>query len=99
MTIDIYSKYKVNSLSKGAYISQEDSTPGDIAFTHYEDDKEEIISGYDLLKYIGNKLVDKDIFEFSISDNNINIQTFNCFNGEGDEYNLVIERIENEIGE
>ena len=99
MTIDIYSKYKVKFISKGAYISQEDSTPNDITFSHYEDNNEQVISGYDLLKFIGNKLINKDIDEFSVSDNNINIQTFNCLNGEGNEYNLVIERIENEIGD
>ena len=43
MVIDIYSKYKVRFLNSGAYISQENSTPDDIVFTDYEDDKEEII--------------------------------------------------------
>ena len=59
MNIDIYSKYKVRFLNSGAYISQEDSTPDDIVFTHYEDDKEEIIDGGKLLDIIKYKLDDR----------------------------------------
>ena len=67
MQIDIYSKYKVRFLNSGARISQEDSTFDDIAFTHYENDKEEIrdrnaqLSGNGLrvlgfaMKYIDDK--------------------------------------------
>lgn len=93
MNIDIYSKYKVRFLSNGAYISQEDSTPDDIVFTHYEDDKEEIIDGGKLLDIIKYKLDDRYLQEFSVIDNTIRIEIFNYMNGESDKYIMVIERI------
>ena len=99
MNIDIYSKYKVRFLNSGAYISQEDSTPGDIAFTHYEDDKEEIIDGGRLLEIIKHRLDDAYLQELSVIDNTIRIETFNYMNGEGDKYIMVIERYEENKGE
>lgn len=92
MNIDIYSKYKVRFLNSGAYISQEDSTPDDIAFTHYEDDKEEIIDGGKLLTIIKSRLDDSYLQEFSVIDNTIRIEIFNYMNGESDKYIMVIER-------
>lgn len=99
MNIDIYSKYKVRFLNSGAYISQEDSTPDDIAFTHYEDDKEEIIDGGRLLEIIKHRLDDAYLQELSVIDNTIRIETFNYMNGEGDKYIMVIERYEESKGE
>ena len=92
MNIDIYSKYKVRFLNSGDYISQEDSTPDDIVFTHYEDDKEEIIDGGKLLHIIKYTLDDSYLQEFSVIDNTIRIETFNYNNGESDKYIIVIER-------
>lgn len=97
MNIDIYSKYKVRFLNSGAYISQEDSTPDDIVFTHYEDDKEEIIDGGKLLDIIKYKLNDNYLQEFSVIDNTIRIEKFNYMNGEFDKYIIVIEDILKEV--
>lgn len=92
MNIDIYSKYKVRFLNSGAYISQEDSTPNDIAFTHYEDYKEEIIDGGKLLEIIRHRLDDAYLQELSVINNIIRIEIFNYMNGENDKYIMVIER-------
>ena len=97
MTIDIYSKYKVRFLSSGAYISQEDSTPDDKVFTHYENDNEEIIDGGKLLDTIKYRLDDNYLQEFSVIDNTIRIEIFNYMNGESDKYIIVVERIESEV--
>ncbi len=94
MRIDIYSKYKVRFLSSGAYISQEDSTPDDYVFSHYEDDKEEIIDGGKLLDFIKYKLDDNYLQEISIKNNTIRIETFNYNNGESDTLTIVVDRIE-----
>lgn len=91
MQIDIYSKYKVRFLNSGARISQEDSTFDDIAFTYYEDDKEEIIDGGKLLNLIKSKLDDDYLQEFSVIGNTIRIELFNYNNGESDKYVIVIE--------
>lgn len=99
MNIDIYSKYKVRFLNSGAYISQEDSTPDDIVFTHYEDDKEEIIDGGKLLDIIKYKLDDRYLQELSVIDNTMRIETFNYMNGESDKYIMVIERCLESKGE
>lgn len=99
MNIDIYSKYKVRFLNSGAYISQEDSTPDDIVFNHYEDDKEEIIDGGKLLDTIKYKLDDRYLQEFSVIDNTIRIEIFNYMNGESDKYIMVIERYLESKGE
>lgn len=99
MNIDIYSKYKVRFLNSGAYISQEDSTPDDIVFTHYEYDKEEIIDGGKLLDIIKYKLDDMHLQEFSVIDNTIRIELFNYNNGESDKYIMVIERYLESKGE
>ena len=99
MCIDIYSKYKVRFLNSGAYISQEDSTPDDIVFTHYEDDKEEIIDGGKLLDIIKYKLDNSYLQEFSVIDNTIRIEIFNYMNGESDKYIMVIERYLESKGE
>lgn len=93
MDIDIYSKYKVRFLNSGAYISQEDSTPDDIVFTHYEDDKVEIIDGGKLLDIIKYRLDDSYLQEFSVINNTIRIEIFNYMNGENDRYIMVIERV------
>lgn len=99
MSIDIYSKYKVRFLNSGAYISQEDSTPDDIVFTHYEDDKEEIIDGGKLLDIIKYRLDDRYLQEFSVIDNTIRIEIFNYMNGESDKYIMVVERYLESKGE
>lgn len=99
MNIDIYSKYKVRFLNSGAYISQEDSTPDDIVFTHYEDDKEEILDGGKLLDIIKYRLDDFYLQEFSVIDNTIRIKMFNYMNGESDKYIMVIERYLESKGE
>lgn len=99
MSIDIYSKYKVRFLNSGAYISQEDSTPDDIVFTHYEDDKEEIIDGGKLLDIIKYRLDDSHLQEFSVIDNTIRIEIFNYMNGESDKYIMVIEKYLESKGE
>lgn len=91
MQIDIYSKYKVRFLNSGACISQEDSTLDDIVFTHYENDKEEIIDGSKLLNLIKAKLDDNYLQEFSVIGNTIRIELFNYNNGESDKYVIVIE--------
>lgn len=91
MQIDIYSKYKVRFLNSGARISQEDSTFDDIAFTHYENDKEEIVDGNKLLNIIKYKLDDDYLQEFSVMGNTIRIELFNYNNGESDKYVIVIE--------
>jgi len=96
MRIDIYSKYKVRFLSCGAYISQEDSTPDDYVFSHYEEDNEEIIDGSKLLGILKYKLENNYLQEISIKDNTIRIETFNYNNGEGDKLIIVIDRIEGE---
>ena len=98
MFIDIYSKYKVRFLNTGAYISQEDSTPDDIVFTHYEDDKEEIIDGGKLLDIIKYRLNDTYLQEFSVMHNTIRIEVFNPMSGEGDKYVMVIERYNEKKG-
>lgn len=91
MQIDIYSKYKVRFLNSGARISQEDSTFDDIAFTHYENDKEEIIDGGKLLNIIKYKLDNDYLQEFSVIGNTIRVELFNYNNGESDKYIIVIE--------
>jgi hypothetical protein len=96
MRIDIYSKYKVRFLSSGAYISQEDSTPDDYVFSHYEEDNEEIIDGSKLLGILKYKLENNYLQEISIKDNTIRIETFNYNNGEGDDLTIVVDRIEGE---
>lgn len=99
MSIDIYSKYKVRFLSSGAYISQEDSTPDDIVFTHYENDEEQIIDGGKLLDIIKYRLDDRYLQEFSIIDNTIRIEIFNYMNGESDKFIMVVERYIESKGE
>lgn len=99
MNIDIYSKYKVRFLNSGAYISQEDSTPDDIVFTHYEDDKEEIIDGGKLLDIIKYRLDNRYLQELSVIDNTMRIEIFNYMNGESDKYIMVIERYLESEGE
>lgn len=94
MRIDIYSKYKVRFLSSGAYISQEDSTPNDYVFSHYEEDNEEIIDGSKLLGILKYKLENNYLQEISIKDNTIRIETFNYNNGEGDKLTIIVDRIE-----
>lgn len=94
MNINIYSKYKVRFLSSGAYISQEDSTPDDKVFNHYENDEEEIIDGGKLLDIIKYRLDDSYLQEFSVIDNTIRIEIFNYMNGESDKYIMVIEDLE-----
>ena len=96
MIIDIYSKYKVRFLSSGAYISQEDSTPDDYVFSHYENEAEEILEGYKLLDFIKRKLDNNYLQEFSVIDNTIKIEIFNYNNGEGDTITLIIDRINTE---
>lgn len=96
MNIDIYSKYKVKHLSSGAYISQEDSTPDDYVFSHYDNIQEEILEGYKLLDFIKHKLDDTYLQEISIKDNTIKIEIFNYNNGEGDTYIMAIDRINTE---
>lgn len=99
MSIDIYSKYKVRFLNSGAYISQEDSTPDDIVFTHYEDVKEEIIDGGKLLDIIKYRLNNNYLQEFSVINNTIRIEIFNYMNDESDKYIMVIERYLENKGE
>lgn len=93
MSIDIYSKYKVRFLNSGAYISQEDSTPDDKVFNHYENDEEEIVDGGKLLDIIKYRLDSGYLQEFSVIDNTIRIEIFNYMNGESDKYIMVVERI------
>lgn len=95
MNINIYSKYKVRFLSNDAYISQEDSTPDDKVFNHYENDEEEIIDGGKLLDIIKYRLDNSYLQEFSVIDNTIRIEIFNYMNGESDKYIMVIEDLEN----
>ncbi len=96
MNIDIYSKYKVKFLSNGAYISQEDSTPDDYVFSHYENVEEQILEGYKVLDIIKQKLDSQYIQEFYVKDNTIKIEIFNYNNGEGDTYIMTIDRINTE---
>ena len=96
MNIDIYSKYKVKFLRDGAYISQEDSTPDDYVFSHYENIGEQILEGYKVLDIIKRKLDSQYIQEFSVKDNTIKIEIFNYNNGEGDTCIMTIDRINTE---
>lgn len=99
MSIDIYSKYKVRFLNSGAYISQEDSTPNDIVFNHYEDDEEQIIDGGKLLDIIKYRLNDSYLQELSVIENTIRIETFNYMNGESDKFIMVVEEYLESKGE
>lgn len=99
MNIDIYSKYKVRFLNSGAYISQEDSTPNDIVFKHYEDDQEQIIDGGKLLDIVKYRLDDSYLQELSVIENTIRIETFNYMNGESDKFIMVVEEVLESKGE
>lgn len=94
LSIDIYSDYDVEIHNKGAYISQEDSTPTDITFTHYDDKHKMYTDGGRLLDFIAKKLQEYDISEMIIKDNKIVFEFFNPNNGEGSTQSLMIRRVE-----
>ena len=90
--INIFEDYKVTKRIKGASISQEDSTPTDIYFNHYDETEEIILNGGKLI----DELMYRMQFEFmslEVKDDEIIIEQFNPSNGEGDTYYYKIERV------
>lgn len=90
MNINIYCKYKVEEYYKGSYISQEDSLPGDYAYSSYDDHKTYETSGGELLDNIGKMLLDSDLSEYIRHDNTMTFEFFDCFTGEGSTKTLEI---------
>lgn len=93
LSIDIYSDFAIEYEIKGACISQEDSTPDDIQFHHYEHKYINFIDGGKLLDIISKKLVERDISEFKIKDDKIIFEYFNPMNGEASTDVMTIKRV------
>ena len=93
LSIDIYSDFAIEYEIKGACISQEDSTPNDIQFEHYEQNYISFIDGGKLLDIISKKLAEQDISEIKIKDNTITFEYFNPMNGEASTDVITIKRV------
>lgn len=93
MNINIYCKYKVEEYYKGSYISQEDSLPGDYAYSSYYNHQTYEISGGELLDNIGKLLLDPDLSEYIRHDNTMTFEFFDSFTGEGSTKTLEITEI------
>ena len=91
MNINIYQKYKVKKLLSIDFIDEENSTPNNISFKAEEKKVEEILDGGKLIDYIVKLLSDRDISEFKIKENIIEIEHFNPLNGEGASTYIEIE--------
>lgn len=92
MNIDIYSEYKVYYCTDGCRISQENSTPNDIAFDDFEYNSEFHWRGGKLLEEIAKKLNQDYLQDFSIIDNKIRFSYFNYNIGEGEDITIKVER-------
>ena len=93
MNINIYQKYKVKKTLGVAFIDVENSTLNDISFKDEEKKAEEILDGGKLIDYIVKLLADRDISEFKIKENIIEIEHFNPLNGEGASTYIEIKEI------
>lgn len=93
MNINIYCKYKVEEYYKGSYISQEDSLPGDYAYSSYYNHKTYETSGGELLEDIGKLLLDPELSEYIRHDNTMTFEFFNPSSGEGSTKTLTITEI------
>ena len=93
MGIDIYTKYEVKLYNEGSYISEEDSLPGDIAFSKYKHSEAFVWDGVKLIDYIGNLLTSEFIQSFNIVEDvlayplmfttELEFEFFNPSSGEG----------------
>lgn len=105
MKIDIFSKYEVSIGCSGSYISEENSIPGDIAFSNYKSEGHHIWDGGKLINYIVSLLNDENfmcivvIEDATISkEDMIDIDFFNPTNGEGHNIKICFkESIEEHI--
>lgn len=91
--INIYENYVVEIFNGGSYISEEDSTPGDIVFSKYSEAKSFVWNGGKLIDYIAKLCKDENIQSINIIEDvtayplqnttDIEFSFFNPTNGEG----------------
>lgn len=95
LSINIYSKYEIKWTRKGTYISEEDSVPGDLSYSRFENTQVFKTDGGTLLERITRLLQESDIQELRIQGDEIHFEYFSPISGEGNSVNLKIkERIE-----
>ena len=98
MNVNIYEEYVVEIFDKGSYISEEDSTPGDIVFSKYSEAKAFVWNGGKLIDYIAKLCKDEHIQSINIIEDvtayplqdttTIEFEFFNPSNGEGQDITI-----------
>ena len=82
MNINIYSKYQIFVTRTGSYIDQENSTPGDYSYAHFDDKNILVMSGEELISLLAEKMTAVDFSEINTSDGKIMIDFFDPLTGE-----------------
>lgn len=80
--------YKVKILHEYSYLNED----GDFVDDSLE--KEEIMSGYDFMHKVLNILNDNECIGLTIVGNEMHIEMFNPMTGEGDDWYITFEEIE-----
>lgn len=98
MSVNIYEEYVVEIFDKGSYISEEDSTPGDIVFSKYSEARSFIWNGGKLIDYIAKLCSDNYIQSIAVIEDttpyplmdstDIEFEFFNPSNGEGQDITI-----------
>ena len=96
MIVSIYEEYVVEIFDKGSYISEEDSTPGDIVFSKYSEAKAFVWNGGKLIDYIAKLCRDVYIQSIAVLEDTAKLQDttdiefefFNPSNGEGQDITI-----------
>lgn len=82
--------YKVKILHEYSYLNED----GDFVDDSLE--KEEILTGHDLMHKVLNILNDKECIGCTIAENSIHLDEFNPMTGEGGDWYITFEEIEEE---
>jgi hypothetical protein len=100
MNLNIFGKYEVIFNINGAHIDAEESLPGEYVYKDFDNNFARILSGGEIMEYIGKKLIDKDICLINIVDDvttnhasEVDMEFFNPLNGEGHTIKIFINEL------
>lgn len=97
MNINIFQKYKVTINTISSYVSQEDSTPTDWAYKKIDGKTEHIIDGGLLIHRLYKYFIDRCFMSVDFKENLIHIELFDPNNGTGDNIDIEIESIDENV--
>lgn len=97
LSINIYSKYAIKWTRKGTYISEEDSTPGDLSYSRFENTQVFKTDGGTVLERITRLMQEPDIQELKIQGDEITFEYFSPISGESNNVSLKIEEIKESV--